>query len=85
MDLWNSLNAFFTSLKTSDFIALIAFFVSLLAALYSRRAAIEAQRANNILIHNKQIEIYEKFNDIRITILWTCPEKLDQDSCPRLC
>lgn len=44
----------------SDYIALLAVTVALLAALYARWAANEAKRANDISLHVHKVEIYEE-------------------------
>jgi hypothetical protein len=44
----------------SDYIALVAVAVALLAALYARWAANEAKRANEISLHVHKVEIYEE-------------------------
>lgn len=47
-------------MSRSDYIALAAVAVALLAALYARRAAGEAKRANDISLHVHKVEIYEE-------------------------
>ena len=47
-------------MSQSDYIALAALAVALLAALYARRAANEAKRANDISLHVHKVEIYEE-------------------------
>lgn len=47
-------------MNQSDYIALAALAVALLAALYARWAANEAKRANEISLHFKKVEIYEE-------------------------
>ena len=47
-------------MSQSDYIALVAVAVALLAALYARRAASEAKRANEISLHVHKVEIYEE-------------------------
>ena len=44
----------------SDYIALAALAVALLAALYAKWTANEAKRANEISLHVHKIEIYEE-------------------------
>ncbi len=47
-------------MSQSDYIALAALAVALLAALYARWAANEAKRANEISLHVHKVEIYEE-------------------------
>lgn len=47
-------------MSQSDYIALAAVAVSLLAALYAKWAANEAKRANEISLHIHKVEIYEE-------------------------
>lgn len=47
-------------MSQSDYIALAALAVALLAALYARWAANEAKRANDISLHVHKVEIYEE-------------------------
>ena len=46
-------------LEQSDLIALCAFFVAILSALYAKKSANEANRANKLALHFKMVEIYE--------------------------
>ena len=48
------------SMIQSDYIALAAVAAALLAALYAKRAANEAKRANKISLHIHKVEIYEE-------------------------
>lgn len=48
------------SMSQSDYIALTAVAVALLAALYARWTANEAKRANDISLHVHKVEIYEE-------------------------
>lgn len=48
------------ALDQSDYIALAAFGVSALSALYARWAVTEAKKANKISLHAHKIEIYEE-------------------------
>lgn len=48
------------SLTQADYISLVAVAVSLLSALYARRASDEAKRANEIALHVHKVEIYEE-------------------------
>lgn len=47
-------------MSQSDYIALAALAVAVLAALYARWAANEAKRANEISLHVHKVEIYEE-------------------------
>ena len=47
-------------MNQSDYIALAAVAVAMLAALYARWMAIEAKRANKISLHIHKVEIYEE-------------------------
>ena len=47
-------------MSTSDYIALAALGISILSALYARRSAQEAKRANDISLHTNKVAIYEE-------------------------
>jgi len=48
------------SLNPSDLIAISSVLAAILAAIYAKRSANEAIRANKISLHFKQVEIYEE-------------------------
>ncbi len=45
------------TLEQSDLIALCAFLVAILSALYAKKSASEASRANKLALHFKMVEI----------------------------
>lgn len=47
-------------MNQSDYIALAAFFVSVLSAIYAYRSVREAKRANDITLHANKVSIYEE-------------------------
>lgn len=69
-------------MSQSDYIALAAVAVALLAALYAKRAANEAKRANEISLHIHKVEIYEEvlsFSDcFRDLFSVPTPERLEK-------
>lgn len=57
----------------SDLVALLAAFVAILSALYSRWSAKAAQRANEIAIHNEKLRIYRGLLDFRAALITRGP------------
>lgn len=55
-------------MDVSDWIAFLSFLGALLSALYARWTFNEAKKANNIAIHQHQIEIFDSFTDLRSEI-----------------
>ena len=54
------------SLSTSDIIAILAFFVASLSALYARWSSIEAKKANQISLLSGRKEIYIAFFNLKM-------------------
>jgi len=46
-------------------ISLVAIFISILSALYARRAANEASKANEIALHNERLKIFKAILELR--------------------
>lgn len=46
-------------------ISLVAIFISILSALYARRAANEASKANEIALHNEKLKIFKGILELR--------------------
>jgi len=53
----------------SDKISIIAVLIAVLSAIYSRWAVYEAKTANRISKHERQLEIYNSFCELRLAML----------------
>ena len=60
------------SLSTSDIIAILAFFVASLSALYARWSSIEAKKANQISLLSGRKEIYIAFFNLKMHMQQYC-------------
>ena len=60
------------SLSTSDIIAILAFFVTSLSALYARWSSIEAKKANQISLLSGRKEIYIAFFNLKMHMQQYC-------------
>lgn len=53
----------------TELLALAAFGVSALSAIYARRAILEARKANRLSVHGHRLEIYREFDSVRFAIM----------------
>ena len=56
-------------MSLSDLIAILSFLGAVLAAVYARRASLEAKRANDLAAHSNKIEIYKAFRALHFSVL----------------
>jgi hypothetical protein len=67
MDILNFLLALLMD-NWSELLALAAFGVSVLSAIYARRAIDEAKKANRLSVHDHRLEIYREFETVRFAV-----------------